>query len=222
MDIFTRFNRKSIDDRQMDTLIGLSKGVLADGKVDQAEAEFLRSWLVQSRQASDNPVIANLLAKVGVMLQDNTLDDEESAELLSILRGIAGDPSEIGELAKAASLPINKPAPNVTFPGRCFVFTGTCAYGTRVQCHQATEALGGTIATGITKKINYLVLGTEPPRHPLRFGRVIRSIGFPCAGLSGKKASCVTESTATTWALGPSRAVPSALTAFPVTLNTET
>lgn len=160
MDVFTRFNRKSIDDRQMDTLIGLSKGVLADGKVDQAEAEFLRSWLVQSRQASDNPVIANLLAKVGVMLQDNALDDEESAELLSVLRGIAGDPSEIGELAKAASLPIDKPAPNVTFPGRCFVFTGTCAYGTRVQCHQATEALGGTIATGITKKINYLVLGT--------------------------------------------------------------
>jgi NAD-dependent DNA ligase len=160
VDIFTRFNRKSIDDRQIDTLIGISKGIIADGKVDQPEAAFLMSWLVQSRQASDNPVVANLLAKVGAMLQDQVLDSEESSELLGILRGIAGDPSEIGELAKSASLPINNPAPNVIFPSRCFVFTGTCAYGTRAQCHQATEALGGVIATGINKSVTYVVLGT--------------------------------------------------------------
>jgi NAD-dependent DNA ligase len=160
MDIFTRFNRKSIDDRQVDTLIGLSKGVLADGKVSQAEAEFLMSWLIQSRQASDNPVIVNLLAKVEAMLRDNRLDSEESGELLSILRGISGDPSEFGELAKAASLPLDAPAPIVTFDKKCFVFTGTCAFGTRTQCHQATEALGGIVATGIKKTVNYLVLGT--------------------------------------------------------------
>ena len=65
MDIFTRFNRKSIDDRQIDTLIGISKGIVADGKIDQSEAEFVMSWLVQSRQASDNPIICNLLDKVG-------------------------------------------------------------------------------------------------------------------------------------------------------------
>ena len=53
LDIFTRFNRKSIDDRQIDTLLGLSKGLLADGKVDPSEAEFLQTWLVQSRQTID-------------------------------------------------------------------------------------------------------------------------------------------------------------------------
>ena len=41
MDLFTRFNRKNIDDRQIDTLIGISKALIADGKVNQAEAEFL-------------------------------------------------------------------------------------------------------------------------------------------------------------------------------------
>lgn len=43
MDIFTRFNRKQTEDRQIDTLIGLSKGLIADGKVVQAEAEFLQT-----------------------------------------------------------------------------------------------------------------------------------------------------------------------------------
>lgn len=79
MDIFTRFNRKNIQDRQIDTLIGLSKGITADGKVDQAEAEFLMAWLIQNRH-SENPIIVNLLEKVESMLADGILDDEKSRE----------------------------------------------------------------------------------------------------------------------------------------------
>lgn len=160
MDIFTKFNRKNIDDRQIDTLIGISKGLTADGKIDQSEAEFLLSWLIQSRQNTDNPVIINLLSKVEDMLADGILDSDESAELLSILHKINGEPSEIGELAKTTSLPINNPLPPVTFKGNEFLFTGTCAYGTRKQCQAAIEHLGGINAKGVTKKLNYLILGT--------------------------------------------------------------
>ena len=45
MDIFTKYNRNKIQDRQLDTLIGLSKGITADGRVDQAEAEDLAKRL---------------------------------------------------------------------------------------------------------------------------------------------------------------------------------
>ena len=51
MNIFTRFNRKSIDDRQIDTLIGISKGLAADGKVDQVEAD------------SQKPILAEVVRK---------------------------------------------------------------------------------------------------------------------------------------------------------------
>ncbi|AHI32793.1 NAD-dependent DNA ligase [Marinobacter salarius] len=160
MDIFNKFNRKDIQDRQIDTLIGLSKGVSADGNVNQAEAEFLMSWLVQSRQSTDNPIIINLLQRVSAMLEDGVLDREESVELLEILQKISGDTSEIGELAKTSSLPVNDPLPEIEFNGSSFLFTGTCAFGTRKQCHEATESLGGTIAKGVNKNLNYLVLGT--------------------------------------------------------------
>jgi len=160
MDIFTRFNRKSIDDRQIDTLIGLSKGILADGKVDQSEAEFLQSWLVQSRQATSNPIILNLLEKVEAMLRDGVLDEEESAELMTLLQRISGDSSELGELAKTSSLPVDEPMPKIAFPGNSFLFTGTCAFGTRKQCQAAVDSLGGLNAKGVTKSLNFLVLGT--------------------------------------------------------------
>lgn len=189
MDIFTRFNRKNIDDRQVDTLIGLSKGLIADGKIVQAEAEFLQTWLIQSRLASDNPIIINLLDKVSSMLEDNCLDEDEAEELLNILHKISGESSEVGELAKTTNLPINEPVPSVLFEGSTFLFTGTCVFGTRKQCQEAVMALGGKCASGVTKDLNYLVLGTyvtDSWTHE-NFGRkiekamVYRDSGIPIA-----------------------------------------
>lgn len=160
MDIFTKFNRKSIDDRQIDTLIGLSKGVLADRVVNQKEAEFLHTWLVQSRQATNNPIILNLLEKLDSMLEDGVLDSEESAELISTLWKIAGGTAELGELAKTSNLPVDHPMPEVEFDGNSFLFTGTCAYGTRKQCQALIDDLGGVNAGSVNKSLDYLVLGT--------------------------------------------------------------
>ena len=156
---FTKFNRKNIQDRQIDTLIGLSKGITADGKVDQAEAEFLQTWLVQNSQ-SENPIIVNLLEKIGAMLEDGILDEDESAELLSILHSFSGEKVELGEVSKTSTLPICTPPPHITFSGKTFLFTGTCAFGTRKQCQAAIESLGGQNAKSVTKALNYLILGT--------------------------------------------------------------
>lgn len=160
MEIFTKYNRKDIHDRQIDTLIGLSKGLTADGVINKDEANFLYSWLIQNQAASGNPLIQNLLLKVDSMLADGKFDADESAELFSILRSISGDASEIGELSKTTSLPINTPAPKILFEKSSFLFTGTCAFGTRAQCQKVIESLGGLNAGGVTKSLNYLVLGT--------------------------------------------------------------
>ena len=160
MDIYTRFNRKGIQDRQIDTFIGLCKGIVADGDVNQSEAEFLLTWLYQNRQASDNPVIVNLLGKVSGMLDDGVLDNEESFELLGILRKVSGESSVVGELTKTTSLPLNDPMPKIYFEDMSFLFTGTCAFGTRHQCHEEIVKLGGLNAKSVTKSLDYLILGT--------------------------------------------------------------
>jgi NAD-dependent DNA ligase len=159
MEIFTKYNRKAIQDRQIDTLIGLSKGITADGKVDQTEAEFLQTWLVQNSQ-SENPIIINLLNKVGEMLDDGILDQEESEELLDILHSISGDKTELGEVSKTSTLPTCSPAPSIEYNGSSFLFTGTCAFGTRKKCQSVIESMGGINAKSVTKNLDYLVLGT--------------------------------------------------------------
>jgi hypothetical protein len=160
MDEYLRFNWRRVRDRQIDTLIGLSKGMLADGIIVQSEAELLETWLVQSEQVSDHPLILTLRQRVSAMLADGVLDSEEQAELFATLRGIAGDSTELGEVAKSASLPICEPAPQVAFEGRSFLFTGTCVFGVRRECEEQVKLRGGFIAPGVNKSLNYLVLGT--------------------------------------------------------------
>lgn len=159
MDGYLRFNRKSVDDRQIDTLIGLSKGLLADGVLTQPEVEFLQTWLVQARHATENPLIVNLLAKVNEVLSDGVVDDEEAADLMAILHKLNGATTGLGELTRSTSLPVNDPLPDVAFAGKSFLFTGTCAYGTRRECQQATERLGGKVEGSVNKRLHYLVLG---------------------------------------------------------------
>jgi NAD-dependent DNA ligase len=186
MDIFSRFNGKSIDDRKIDTLIGLSKGLTADEAISQGEAEFLLTWLIQNRSASQHPIIGNLLSKVSTILADGVLDADEATELLLNLRSITGEQTEIGELAKPTILPINQPPKAIMFPSRTFLLTGTFAFGTRKQCQEAIELLGGINASGVTKSLNYLVIGsyvTDSWAHET-FGRKIqKAVEYQTAGV---------------------------------------
>ena len=132
----------------------------ADGKINQQEAECLLNWLVQCQSCSDNPMIENLLERVDEMLSDNILDQDEASELFQLLNAISGEKSELGEVAKTSSLPVDKPMPNIQFDGMSFLFTGTCAYGPRKKCQEVVDGLGGVNAKSVTKDLDYLVLGT--------------------------------------------------------------
>ena len=186
MDIYTKYNQSHISDRQIDTLIGLSKGIAANGEVDQAEAEYLQTWLVQNSH-SQNPIIVNLLNHVNEVLQDQHLDEEEAKELLAILHKITGETSELGELMKTSTLPLCRPAPIIEVTGKSFLFTGTFAFGTRKRCQEAVEQRGGVFAKGVTQKLDYLVLGeyvTDSWKHE-NFGRKIeKAMEYRDKGLS--------------------------------------
>jgi hypothetical protein len=53
------FNHSRLNDRKVDELIGLCKGLIADGVVNQAEAEFIQSWLRNNKEVSNRPSDSN-------------------------------------------------------------------------------------------------------------------------------------------------------------------
>lgn len=183
------FNRARIDDRQVNELLGLAKGIIADGAVNQREAEALHAWLEVSHDVRRNPIVATLLDRIREVLHDGRLADEEARDLLSTLRDFSAGDIEIGELMRATTLPFDNPAPDILVSGRRFVFTGTFAFGSRPDCEARIRDLGGIPAPRLTRDTDYLVVGiyaSDAWAHSA-FGRKIeqaaewRAAGVPIA-----------------------------------------
>lgn len=150
-------------DRAVDELVGLCRGVMADGHVSQQEAEFLLGWLQRNAEFVGEWPFQPLYARIGQLLEDGLMDADESADLHDTLSrfigGEAFDPQEA--IASAASaLPVDDPQPEVVHADADFVVTGTFEYGTRTAVIQAITALGGRVASNCSGKTRYLVIGT--------------------------------------------------------------
>ena len=180
-----------ISSRQIDELIGISRGILADGQVNQAEAEFLQKWLAVNTSISGEPLIQGLYRRVAEILSDGVFDEEEKAELFDTLNRFTVGDFELGEVMKPTTLPLCHPAPALSFRGLRYCFTGTFNFGQRKHCEAAVVERGASVG-GITQKTQVLVIGayaTESWKHS-SFGNKIlqaaewREGGFPISIVS--------------------------------------
>ncbi|MDH4558378.1 NAD-dependent DNA ligase [Pseudomonas sp. BN417] len=158
------FHQARIDRRSADALVGLAAGITADGRINQQEAEFLENWIASNLSQLDDPVINLLYRRLSDMLADGVLDAEEAAELLTTLRNFAGlstarPRASDNAYASPTDLPLCRPAPELQWNGRLFVFTGVMAYGPRKDCEALVIDRGGQIGAGVSKRIHYLVVG---------------------------------------------------------------
>lgn len=175
-DLRNVLGKDRITSRQVDELIGLARGLVADNRVDQSEVEYLQSWLAANLAVSDEPMIRILYDRIAEVLSDGVVDADEHAELLVSLRGLTGGPTEIGEVLKSTTIPFCKPAPKLRFEGVRYCFTGTFTFGQRKHCERAVIERGAE-AGSLTKKTNVLVVGvyaTESWKHS-SFGNKIKS-----------------------------------------------
>jgi NAD-dependent DNA ligase len=156
--LLVQFGNDRISSRQIDELIGLARGLIADGAINQLEVEFLQKWLVAHGSVSDQPIIRSLYLRVNEILADGILDRNEMAELLDTLNRLADRDFELGETLKATSLPLSSPQPQLSFHGQTYCFTGTFNFGQRKHCEQEVTSRGA-LAGGLSKKTTVLVIG---------------------------------------------------------------
>ena len=156
-----RFSAARLNDRTIDELIGLSRGFLADGEINQSEAEFLLGWLEGNRQFCDQWPFNVLYQRVREMLADGILDHEEQSELIDLLMDLTGcgQPVDKKVHSDSTSLPLCDPPPEIKFLEKVFCFTGKFIYGTRKECQGEVLSRGASIASSPTLKTQYLVIG---------------------------------------------------------------
>ena len=181
---YNRVGGERISARQIDELIGLARGIAADGIVNQTEVEFLQKWLAANLAISDEPIIRTLYDRINVVLADEIVDADEGTDLLDTLNSFSNRDFELGEVLKPTTLPLCKPAPSLAFVGRSYCFTGTFNFGQRKHCERAIAERGG-FAAGITQRTNVLVIGayaTESWKHSSFGNKIIKASEWRDAG----------------------------------------
>lgn len=180
-----QLNNDRLQSRQVDELVGLARGLIADGNVNRAEVDFLQTWLVNNLAISHQPLIATLYDRVRDILSDGVADADECADLLAALSRFTAGEVELGEAPKATTLPLCNPAPSLTFAGKQYCFTGTFSFGQRKHCEQAVEVRGGS-AGSLTRKTDFLVIGayaTESWKHSSFGHKILKAAEMRAGGL---------------------------------------
>lgn len=170
----SRGNRR-IQDRLIDELIGISRGVIADGSVDEREAIFIGQWIENHREVADKWPVNVLYARLTEMLKDGRLSDVERLELLETLKDITGESSAYQEPNRSTTLPLTRPFPDVNIVDSTFCLTGRFVFGSTIECEETVSELGGTVVQFPTAETNYLVIGelSSPDWVHTTFGRSI-------------------------------------------------
>lgn len=179
-----KFQADRLSSRRIDELIGLARGLIADGIVNQQEVEFLQKWLVANEALGGEPLLRTLYRRVTEILADGSVDQHEMAELIDTLSRFADRNFELGETLKSTSLPLCSPAPALTFTGTQYCFTGTFAYGQRKHCEAAMLDRGASVG-GLSKKTDVLVIGvyaTESWKHSAFGNKILQACEWRDAG----------------------------------------
>jgi NAD-dependent DNA ligase len=185
-------NASRIQDRLIDELIGICRGVIVDGVVDEREAIFLGQWIENHRDIANRWPVSILYARLTEMLRDGNLNKTEQADLLETLQEITGEDAMFGEADRSTTLLLNRPLPEVDFEGRTFCLTGRFAFGSNLECEETIAELGGIVEESPGKATDYLVIGElcSPDWAHTSFGRSIeraielRDKGNPIAIIS--------------------------------------
>lgn len=143
-------------DRGMDELIGIARGVLADGCLVVQDARFLFDWLKRNEPVRQDFFGKTIYDSLRKALEDNELSAEEEDALIGLLLRFVGPSSE--ELPEAScystSLPLDDPPPVVNLAAKSFCFTGRRLRPgeesfTNTQSMKLIISLSETLAAGI-------------------------------------------------------------------------
>lgn len=182
--------------RAVELLHGIVTGLIADGQLNDQEITFLRHWLMQNPDVAESWPGNVIAERIRGVLADGFVTEAERAHLLHTLQEMAvTDFAATGSAAaEVLQLPINDQV-DIDLRDRHVCHTGEFLYGTRTRCEQLTESAGGIAVGNVSRKVLYLVIGTNvsPAWAHTSYGRKIeqavamQSEGHPIAIISEKR-----------------------------------
>jgi hypothetical protein len=150
-----------VNDRLVAELLGVCKGIICDGLVNDSEAIALRQWIASHPDVAMGFPGKQLYERLAAMFEDGEVDVDERIELEDLLRELSGeDDTQHGDLNRAMSYCFDHPTPTLLFDGWEYCLTGRFAYGTRERCERAITDRGGRTVQAPRAATHVVVVGT--------------------------------------------------------------
>ncbi|MCH4052994.1 MAG: hypothetical protein LKG38_00025 [Atopobiaceae bacterium] len=132
-------------------LLGVVKGISADGRITEPEARRLDDWVSQCNAVFSDGEFLAIERELDGVLADGVVAPEEEERLLALFDKI------VHPMAAACEA--------VQYQGKRFVLTGNFTFGERSAVEEAIRQRGGEIAKGVSGKVSYVVVGNEGSEH---------------------------------------------------------
>jgi len=150
----------------MQVLHGILGGAAADGKVTKEELLALQQWLDDHEHLRLSYPYDEVDSLIMSVLKDGVVDEVESKFLQSFFSeflSIKDDKTITSPIISVEQSLVGVCAvcPEIVFEGSLFCFTGASSKFTRSQFSELVLNLGGKASAGVTKHVNYLVIGAD-------------------------------------------------------------
>jgi hypothetical protein len=183
------FNAKRRLCRAVNEMLGICKGLLADGNLVDSEIVFLKEWFQANQEVVANFPGREIYARIHRIYQDGFVTEDERDDLKHLLANATGltvepittdlasevTPKSASTMNRSTAMPFDDPEPKITFAAQSFSFTGKFVSGTRSWCAEQILARGGRFDEKPMSTTNVLVIGALGSRDwaHTSFGRKI-------------------------------------------------
>lgn len=145
---------------EINKLLGILEGVTADGEVNQLEVEKIQSWININDALIDAWPVRKLKESLNHLIENST-SPEGLASLTEVIQQITGVNFVTTGTAGGGSCKVHVDETHkIAFENKRFVLTGRFNSDPRSELEARIADMGGLIGDNVTKKTDYLVIGS--------------------------------------------------------------
>lgn len=158
------YDQVTSDLQRLHAILG---GIVADTRISEEELRGLADWMEDHDHLKRCWPFDEIGSLITSVMKDQRVDDEEHALLhgfFSEFIALADDRTLTSPLVQGenkAIVGLCAVCPEISFDGKHFVFTGASARFKRPQFAETITSLGGRLTANMSKKVDYLVIGSE-------------------------------------------------------------
>lgn len=129
-------------------LNGIIKGIIADNEITEQEIKNLRQWLYDNIYLRGHYPFDQLLTTIENVLSDNTITKEELELINNLINSLLN--------------PVEKMKSEInSIENQVVCLSGNFQYGQKSDVEEYIVRRGGTVVSGVSKKINVLIIGNN-------------------------------------------------------------